>query len=468
MAGPTDTLSACRTAKDAANGVGHVPPQLIFLMDCERPLEPSSRHLLRSVDRLEIGRAAQRTVSRDQRGLRLSLPDRWLSSKHAALQREHDVWRVCDLESKNHTYLNGERVDQALLLDGDVIEVGRSFFLFRDQTSPAMPDRPDLHEGDLPASLALRTFSGPLADALARFCTLAPTDVSVLVLGPTGSGKELLARALHALSGRPGRFVAVNCGAISEGLLESELFGHRKGAFSGAGEDRPGLIRASDRGTLFLDEIGDLSMASQAALLRVLQEKEVRPVGDTDPVPVKLRVVAATHRNLTGLVQEGRFREDLFARLAGFTVRLPPLADRPEDVGLLIRTLLTQALGTAVHHVSLAPSAAHALLRYAWPANMRELEHCLSAAAALAGGARIEATHLPSVLTADPTTPRPFSMNAEPRLTEAQQRHRDELAALLHEHRGNVSAVARVVGKARMQVHRWIKRYRLDVDVYRR
>src|SRR5437588_230906 len=168
----------------------------------------------------------------------------------------------------------------------------------------------------------------------------ARARIPVLLLGETGTGKELIARAVHDLSGRTGPFLAVNCGALPETLVESELFGYRKGAFSGAYEDRPGLVRSSDKGTLLLDEIGSLPLPAQAALLRVLQEEEVVPVGATRPLRVNLRVVAATHEDLGVLASQELFRADLLARLSGFTLDLPPVRERREDVGLFLTSLL--------------------------------------------------------------------------------------------------------------------------------
>jgi transcriptional regulator with PAS, ATPase and Fis domain len=251
----------------------------------------------------------------------------------------------------------------------------------------------------------------------------------------------------------------VNCGAIPQNLVESELFGHRKGAFSGADRDHPGLVRASDRGTLFLDEIGDLPPAAQAAFLRVIQEGEVVPVGGTRPERLDLRVVAATHRDLEEMVRAGTFRRDLLARLSGVTLELPTLRDRPEDVPLLIATLLRK-LAPERPDLKLAPEAARLLLEHHWPLNVRELEQALAGALALSGVGTIEREHLPAALRDPPA-------EAGPELTEEELRHRDQLIALLRQHRGNLSAVARVVGKGRTQVVRWVGRYRLDPAKYR-
>jgi transcriptional regulator with GAF, ATPase, and Fis domain len=302
-----------------------------------------------------------------------------------------------------------------------------------------------------PAAPGLATLAPALEAELARLLAIARSPVPVLVRGETGTGKELIASAIHGLSGRPGSFVAVNCGALSKSLVESELFGYRKGAFSGADQDRPGLVRSADRGTLFLDEIGDLPAAAQAALLRALQEHEVLPVGDIRPVKVDLRVVVATHRDLDAMVARNEFRADLLARIAGLRLDLPPLRERREDLGLLVAALLGRHAGDRAGSMRFTCEAARALLLYRWPLNVRELEQCIAGAAALTAS-EVELSSVEPPRTA--RTPRPLSAE------EAQRRER--LVALLRAHGGNVTAVARELGKARFQVQRWLKRYGLD------
>jgi transcriptional regulator with GAF, ATPase, and Fis domain len=284
----------------------------------------------------------------------------------------------------------------------------------------------------------------------------------VVLYGPTGSGKELAARALHQLSGRAGAFVAVNCGSIAKTLVETELFGYRKGAFSGADEDRPGLMRTADKGTLFLDEIADLPLGSQSVLLRALQESEVLPVGATRPVKIDVRVLAATHYDLPRLVEQGGFRADLFARVSGFTVRLPPLRERREDLGLLTGVILRRIAADLVDRISLTPEAASALFAHDWPRNVRELEKCLATAVVLAAGQPIDLPHLPDWAQVKHEAPLPA-----PPASEAELRKREELLTLLKEHHGNVSSIARSLGKARMQVQRWLKRYGIDAATFR-
>ncbi len=381
------------------------------------------------------------------------------------MRREGLAWVIVDERSKNGLVVNGRRVDRQLLRDGDVIECGRTFFLFRVGVSRAADEPLDLDSQELASELpGLSTFHAPLEQALNALCDVAVTSLPVLILGPSGTGKELVSRALHALSRRRGTLVSINCGALPENLVEAELFGARKGAFTGANDDKPGLVRASDQGTLFLDEIGDLPLRAQPALLRVLQEREVLAVGATKPQPVDLRVVCATHRDLDDLVRQERFRGDLVARISGFVVKLPTLRERLEDFGILVAALLARYGGA---ETTLSPEALRMLLRHGWPLNVRELEQCLRAALALSPQ-RIDVAHLPaSVRDPAPVGPAPASPSSSApakALTSEQRARRDELVALLTANGGNISAVARHMGKDRVQIRRWIKQLGIALD----
>jgi DNA-binding NtrC family response regulator len=376
-----------------------------------------------------------------------------MSSEHLDIRLETDRWTARDLGSKNGLAVNGQRTVQAPLDNGSLLLVGHTLFRFR---SDVLLDGPAIQDFD---SLAggidqLTTISPAFERVLNRARAIAPTRVPVLIAGESGTGKEVLARAIHEMSGRRGPLVAVNCGAIAPNLIEAELFGHKKGAFTGADADRPGLVKASDGGTLFLDEISDLPPPAQAALLRVLQEAEVLPIGGLRPTPLDLRVLAATHRDLGRLVKEERFRHDLLARLDGMTLRLPPLRERPEDLPLLI-ALLLRRLAPDRPEVSLTPDAAEALLEHLWPLNVRELEQALASALALSRKGPVEVSHLPPSVTGR-------SLVDGRELSPEETQHRDELLEQLRQEGGNVSAVARVLGKHRTQVMRWLVRYGID------
>jgi transcriptional regulator of acetoin/glycerol metabolism len=439
-------------------GPGAATPaaHLVRLLDATRPLVPSARHCLRDLDRVLIGRGAGAAERRREDGVRtLSLREDnpRVSGSHASLRRVMTRWLLEDLGSKNGTLVGGAPAASTALADGDLIEIGRTFYLFRDGV-PTAPDEP----ADEVASADTRTLSPPLARELRALAVIAPSQVSVVVHGETGTGKELIARAVHELSGRRGPFIPVNCGAIPDTLIESELFGAKRGAYSDAKEDRPGLFRSAHRGTLFLDEIGDLKLGLQAAFLRALQEREVVPVGQAQAVPVDVRVVSASHRDVEKLVAAGTFREDLAARLSGFTLRLPPLRARPEDLGLLIAALVRRHApdpeATRFH-----PDALRLLLGHTWPRNVRELEKRLATALVLAGAGPVQVTHLGDLAEAVGAP--------APRAGEADDPQRALLVKLLEEHQGNLSAVARALGKDRVQIRRWLRRYRLDPDAYR-
>jgi DNA-binding NtrC family response regulator len=445
-------------------------PHLLVALECDRPLARSARHRLGPGGRVLIGRGPTREATRtgDHRATELGLriPDLRMSSAHAELDGALGRWTIKDLGSKNGVRVNGEPVTARVLAEGDLIELGHTLLLYQEAPRGDGPDDVDFGQARA-AAPGLATLVPSLAATFAKLVKLAPTEVPVLVLGETGTGKEVVARAIHELSGRPGKFIGVNSGAIPEALIESELFGSSRGAFSGSVADRPGLLRAADRGTFFLDEIGDLPLPSQAAFLRALQERQVRPVGGTAAVPVDLRLVSATNRDVERLVREGKFREDLYGRIAGYRVTLPPLRERRQDLGLLVGVLLERALGDRASGVTLSLEAARILYSYRFPLNVRELESWLSAAVALSGGSPIRPEHWPEPVDLDPVDDGDAEPVALRPLSPEQEQHREEVLGLLREHRGNVSAVARAAGKARNQVQRWLTRYALDPDDFR-
>ncbi|HKO46824.1 MAG TPA: sigma 54-interacting transcriptional regulator [Polyangiaceae bacterium] len=441
---------------------------LVKALECENPFAATSRHILRANEEVEIGRGE--SAFRRLRGpsgpqLELRVPDRTMSARHARLLRVGANWIVRDLGSTNGTLLDGRRIEHAVLRDGQLIEIGATLLLFRETTATApLLDR-TLALAD---AGALSTLSPLLDLAMARVERIAHSKLSVLVLGETGTGKEGIARAVHQGSKRAGPFVAVNAAAIPAPLLEAHLFGHVKGAFSGAVKDEVGFVRGAHEGTLFLDEIADLPASSQAALLRVLQNGEVTPVGSTRSVQVDVRIVAATHRNLTGLMAEGLFRRDLYARLAGFTHTMPLLAQRREDLGMLIGTLLARHAGGT--SPTLRPEAARALFAYSFPLNVRELEQALAAALVLSAGEPITLHHLPQAIqgtaVASPALRSAASSAPEPRSEDDDRSYR-ALVQALQESRGNVSETARRMGKARQQIQRWLRRFELEPESFR-
>jgi DNA-binding NtrC family response regulator len=446
-------------------------PHLFLAFACNRPFSSPRRYALGAVQSVALGREESATsqVTGDPASLRIEIADSWVSTHHAQLRRVMGRWIVEDLGSRNGTRLNGVAIKSSALSDGDVLELGHSFLVFRPEVKASPEGAPKVSSGELGSHPSLATLNPELAAQFSALVPLAPSGVSIVIQGETGTGKELVAKAIHQLSKREGEFIAVNCGAIPETLLEAELFGYQKGAFSGAVQNYLGLIRSADRGTLFLDEIGDLPATSQVSLLRVLQEREVMPLGTGRSVPVDIRICSASHRDLQQLVSQLRLREDLFGRISGFTINLPALRQRREDLGLIISSLLERSSLQSAQKVVFDRKAARAIFLYDWPRNIRELEKCLEAALALAGAGPISLDHLSASL-------HPFgsgSGGAGSKRTDASpafadQSGRERLIELLVQHGGNVSAVARTLGKARVQVRRWLARHLIDPDRYRK
>lgn len=312
----------------------------------------------------------------------LVLDDRFVSSRHCQVEERKGLYRVRDLGSRNGTRLNGVKIERGLLSAGDRIRIGGAVLLcvtrvsrFRCWNGPA---------GMVGRSRVMRRVFADLNRFAAR-------EAVVLIEGETGTGKELAARAVHQLSSRDERpFVAVNCGAFTPELAHSELFGHERGAFTGAALRHKGAFEQADGGTLFLDEVGELDPRVQSALLRVLETGQIRRVGTERDLDVDVRVVAATNRDLAGAVHNGSFREDLYHRLAVLRVTLPPLRDRLSDLPGLTRALLERIDPSK----ELTDGAEEMLRRHAWPGNVRELRNVLERACALTDGARITAREL--------------------------------------------------------------------------
>lgn len=292
-----------------------------------------------------------------------------------------------------------------------------------------------------------------VADLVSR---VADSSATVLVTGPSGSGKELIARALHGESSRrTHRFVPVNCAAIPDTLLESELFGYKKGAFTDARSDRRGLFQEADRGTLFLDEIGDLPLGLQAKILRVLQEREVRPLGASESESIDVRVVAATHRDLRVAVREGKFREDLFYRLAVIEIGVPPLRDRPEDIVPLAEHFLRKVSARSEKTVTgFAGAALKRLESYHWPGNARELENAIERAVALCRGETITPGDLPATLSTTPTTD--FLAAAAEREMTLDELTMAYVRRVLERTGNNKKRAARLLGIDRRTIQRWL------------
>jgi DNA-binding NtrC family response regulator len=311
-----------------------------------------------------------------------------------------------------------------------------------------------------------------MAELFARIRRIAPHYRSALIQGATGTGKDLIARALHTRSGVKGQYVVLNCSAVVETLFESELFGHVRGAFTGADRDKPGLFEAASEGTLFLDEIGDMPLATQAKLLRALQNQEIQRVGSLQIRKVNVHVIAATHRNLRQAVADRQFREDLYYRLAMVEIPVPSLAERQEDIPLLTRHFIekfAQQYGKTIR--GLTPRARFLLERHSWPGNVRELENVLGHACMMAETEGIDAADLPSALIGPPTPthatasgpfPNPRSWSSTPGVEEdasLAEHERQLVLTALEKVQGNQSQAARALGIGRDALRYKMKKY---------
>lgn len=417
-------------------------------------------------------------IGRDE-GMDFQLHDPSVSRRHALIERSGGAYIIRDLGSSNGTFVNGMRVHETELLPNDRVRIGDTLFRFTDRGA-------ETHSDETPEERAALVLAGDDAGIVggvrmellgARIDRIAPTNLTVAIEGESGTGKELVAREIHEKSGRRGEFVAINCAALAPNLIEAELFGVKRGAFTGADRDREGLIRSAHGGTLFLDEIGDMPLEAQAKLLRVLQEREVLPLGGTRTEKVDVRIVSATHRDLEQLVELERFRGDLWARLKEATIHLPPLRERIEDLIPLITYFLAREGVTKRAAIPFLLALAH----YPFPYNVRELESAIKVAIALSDGDTLELSHLPFKIQrslddygrpakAGRTSQHGGQGAAEDRrpLIAAPSPDKQTLIELLIEHEGNISSLARVFGKQRMQIHRWLKKYEIDPERYRK
>jgi DNA-binding NtrC family response regulator len=455
----TETVSKSGTAPhDSSADDG--APRLIVICERGRLTVPGLRVVLTSLNEVVVGRDSRRTLTRQGKAATISVPDHEISRKHLCVRRQQAGWEAADLGSKNGILVNGDPARVTTLTDGDIIEAGGTLLMFREDGDPHDSDSDRDLAAETATPIPFRTVSRELEHRIDQLSKIARASVAVLIRGETGTGKELIARAIHDASGRRGAFIPINCGALPRNLIESELFGHRRGAFSGANEEREGLVRRANGGTLFLDEIAELPEESQVALLRVLQDGEVRPIGASDALKVDIRIVSATHQDIPARIADNRFRQDLYARLAGFEMVLPALRDRREDLGTLIAAILPR-LTPQPERITLHRSAARALLRYSWPLNIRELEQTLRSAVALADTGEIRFEHLSEAIRTY-LPPSIASLRPEDRVL------RERVIELLREHDGNVSAVGRAMGKAPIQIRRWCHRMQIELSQFRK
>ncbi|MBK7861338.1 MAG: sigma 54-dependent Fis family transcriptional regulator [Archangiaceae bacterium] len=396
-----------------------------------------------NLDKVVVGKSVEAT---------LQLKDEQISRAHLEIEGTFEGARVRDRGSTNGTFLSGARIQQMTVYEEAVLTLGTTVLkvtVAREGHLPA-PGRTSWGKV-IGKSMVMQTLYNQLEKA-------APTESTVLLLGDTGTGKEVIAESIHALSARHAKpFVIVDCGNMAPNLIESELFGHTKGAFSGAVNDRKGAFLEADGGTIFLDEIGELPIELQPRLLRVLESGTVKRLGEDKPRKVDVRVIAATHRDLEAEVKANRFRQDLWFRLGVVVVKIPPLRDRKEDVPLLVRAFVAQ-MGRG--DFELPEELRKKLLDYHWPGNVRELRNVIERA--LAGTEVDVGGHQEGP---KPTGPLPEDLTGLP-YKDAKERLVDSfteqyVTTLLDRCGGNISEVARTAGIARAYVHRLVNKYGL-------
>ena len=375
-----------------------------------------------------------------------------VSRRHAVLTRDANGATITDLDSHNGTRVNGKRVDSVPLVLGDVVRVGSFVGVVTRSPGKLKELAPGLRGGTLLEETVL-----PLAQA-------ATSELPIVLEGETGTGKEVVASSLHHWSGRKGRFIAVNCAALPEGLAEAELFGYRRGAFTGADKAQAGLFRDAHHGTLLLDEVSDLPLAVQAKLLRVLEQREVVPLGETQPVKIDVRIVVAGQVSLLNAVQDGRFRADLLARLEGVSVRLPALRQRREDVpGLFIQLL--------AEHWAPPPEVSVDMIErlciHDWPFNVRELVNLVKKLVVFHGGlGKLTARQLPDRIRIG-NAPRPTLTPTHAPAAKPNRATLEDLMAALQQASGNVTQAARMLGITRQRAYRLLEAGGVDLTALR-
>ena len=304
----------------------------------------------------------------------------------------------------------------------------------------------------------------PMQEVFQRIRKVARTDTTVLILGETGTGKELVAKAIHYNSGRRGRCVAVSCSAIPKELVASELFGYKKGAFTGAVADKKGKFELAHGGTLFLDEVGEIPPETQVQLLRALQEKTVTPLAGTQEIAVDVRVIAATNTDLGRAMETGAFRDDLYYRLNVFPIELPPLRDRKADIPLLLRHFLEKHAPERADGISIHLKAYEALTNYSWLGNVRELENFIESALLLSGGGEIRLDHLPETVWKSPKTTHPLELEIPEEGISLEELERTLVTKALEKTGGNQSRAARLLGLKRHALIYRMEKFQLDKD----
>jgi len=421
---------------------------LIYIGSSENDFVEAGRiWSLDNITKVRFGRVSGSEIRDEREGTELivRIPLGWVSGRHSELRMvksslgfEYDL---CDLDSRNGTHIERQAVSgMARLLPGQVFEVGRSFWMIREVLQRDLPAEP------VKALDPSGTCNPTLCAIQRTLVRLAPSDVTLLLRGETGTGKEVTARAVHKLSGRKGKFISTNLAALSDDRVDAILFGRS--------DEQPGIFEKAEGGTLFLDELGELSPAAQAKLHAALAEGRVMRIGEAQPRRFDVRVICSTLHDVAQLVDAGKFRPDLYSRIAGFAATLPPLRQRREDLGVLTRVVTTRSTT-----IKIATRAFRRILSHSWPFNVRELHQTLGTASILAGtNGEISRDLLDDIIA---------SRRDMPQSPESVSELRAKLVAELARTGGDTAEVARALSRDLKEIHRWIERFELAPEAYR-
>ncbi len=397
----------------------------------------------------------------------LLLSDKTVSRNHLEIEYTSDSFLLKDMGSTNGTYLNGSKVKEAYLAPGDTIKIGNTLLEF-----VAFDEKVSIEPSTKEIFGAMAGKSRKMRQIFAILEKIAPTHATVIIEGETGTGKDLVARAIHEHSTRRAHpYFVFDCSGVAPNLIESELFGHEKGAFTGAIRSRSGVFEAAKGGTVFLDEIGELGLDLQPKLLRALESREIRRVGANTPTRIDVRVISATNRNLKKEIVAGRFREDLYYRMSVVKILLPPLRERTEDIPLIVQKLLTDSkfnkTATGVKVTRVEDDALKLLMRYPWPGNVRELANVMERACSFVEGNTIARSHLDFIFAemgdTEEGTDR-MKIDADLPFKEAKQKivevfEKEYLEDLLKRHNHNLSKAAREAKVDRKHIRNLLKKY---------
>lgn len=387
------------------------------------------------------------TIGRSE-NVHFSVDDDFVSQRHARIERKPGGFFLRDLQSRNGTFINGAQILEALLQDGDTVRIGNTEFLFQ------------FDRGAKKQEITATSKNSFWKEQLQRIPSIADSDLPVLILGESGTGKELVAQQIHQYSGRSyGPIVCVNCSALGESLIESELFGHIKGSFTGATHDRKGAFESARRGTLFLDEIGELPLHLQPKLLRALENSEIRPVGSDKTITTDVRIVAATHQDLKIKVQKGEFRSDLFFRLNVAKVTPPPLRERLEDFETLAYYFCKK------DKVRLSYGAIEELKKHSWPGNIRELKNCISRARALFKNQQVTEDMVHHLIDDLPVKTLGQLLSSPPK--SMKDLEKKVIVECLLRNKGNQRKAASELGIPKSTLHDRVKSYELDINDFK-